>query len=94
MIVSAIIELVTGLLGLAFDVLPTSTLGFPELVLDWAEELGTKGGPWQGFFPIIDMLNVLADIVGIMFPLVLTYKLANWTYKHIPQLGGFGPGSG
>lgn len=94
MIVSAIISLVTGLVGAAFDLLPTSTLGIPLTVISWAEELGSKGGAWDGFFPIIDMLNLLATVVGILFPAVLTYKLANWTYKHIPQIGGFGPGSG
>jgi hypothetical protein len=94
MIVNAIIALVTTLVGAAFSLLPTSSINVLE---DIATSFGdnVQGvGHWDGFFPVLAMLQVIATVLTILLPGILLYKLLNWLYKHIPQIGGFGPGSG
>lgn len=100
MILDAIISLVHGLLGAAFSLLPTSSLPFFDGFLSAPGDPGIGNaigdwlGQWEYFVPILFLLSTLATVLSILLPGVLTYKLANWVYKHIPQLGGFGPGSG
>jgi hypothetical protein len=100
MILDAIISLVTGLLGAAFDLLPTSSLPFFDGFLSApgnpgvGNDIGQWLGQWNYFVPIIFMLGTLGTVLNILLPGVLAYKTANWVYKHIPQIGGFGPGSG
>ena len=94
MIVGAIISLVVSLVGAAFSLLPTSTLGvLPDVTAGMGSAFASVGN-WDGFFPIIDMLQVVATVMSVLLPGILLYKLLNWLYKHIPQIGGFGPGSG
>lgn len=94
MVVSAIIALVVTLVGGAFSLLPTGSLSIlPDIALG-AGDASRSVGSWDGFFPVLDMLQVLATVFSVLLPAILLYKLLNWLYRHIPQLGGFGPGSG
>lgn len=100
MIIDAIIDLVTGLFGAAFSVLPTSSLPFFDGFLSApgnpgvGNDIGGWLGQWNYFVPIIFLLSTVSLVLNVLLPGVLTYKLANWIYKHIPTIAGFGPGSG
>jgi hypothetical protein len=94
MIVNAIIALVTTLVGAAFSLLPVSSIGVLEDIAVNFADVVKAVGHWDGFFPVLAMLQVTATVLSILLPGILLYKLLNWLYKHIPQIGGFGPGSG
>ncbi len=93
MIVDAIIALVSAILSPIFAVLPGFDFSgyFADHVVPFV------GGPLlaaDSFLPVHEMLGTLAVLAGLILPGVIVYRLANWAYRHIPQLGGFGPGSG
>lgn len=95
MIVSAIIGLVVTLVGTAFSALPTSSLAsvFSGLNTN-AYDLGQMLGNYNMLLPASEITSALASILAVLVPGLIAYHLANWTYRHVPQLGGFGPGSG
>lgn len=95
-LIDRMISVVTGLLGAMFDMLPTSNI----TVLDpsaWGSTLGEVGawlGGWQTVVPIKSILTITSGILVVTIPAVLAYRVANWFYKHIPQVFGTGPGAG
>jgi hypothetical protein len=67
---------------------------FSGLSSTFGAQLGQPMGTWNFIFPAYEMFVLAHAIAAYFIPAVLIYKLANWVYKHIPQIGGFGPGSG
>lgn len=95
MITRLVIDLVKTILNAVFNLLPTGTLGFSGSSYNSAaDSLGNAVGGWDGLFPIVFILNLLTNTLGIILPALLTYKVANWIWRHIPTIGGFGPGAG
>jgi len=94
-IVDWIAGLLHALLSPIFALLPTGSVSgwFPGAI-GTAQSLAGKVYFADAFLPLHELASLLAAIVSIAFPAIVTYRLANWIYKHIPQLGGFGPGSG
>ena len=92
MIPDAIFGILDFILGGMFDLLPTFTINFDTM--GFAYDFGTKFAAVETFLPVLVTLAILYAIVQYWLPAVIVYKFANWIYKHIPQIGGFGPGSG
>ncbi len=96
MIIGAIIDLITGVLGFVFDLLPQSSLGILSLGSYSATltNVGYRMGSFNTFVPVVFILSTLTTVMSVVLPAVIVYKVANWTWKHIPNIAGFGPGGG
>lgn len=96
MIVSGLIEALTTLVGGMFALLPTSTIGVldPATYSSTWSVIGGYMGRFDHIFHTVWILRTTGTVLGVMLPGVLTYKLANWVYKHLPTFAGFGTGSG
>lgn len=97
MIINFILTALTTIIGAAFDLLPTDSLGIDTFGMgfaSWGELIGKFMGYWDIYVNIGFIFTLVAIVVNVLMPAILTYKVLNWTYKHIPQLWGFGPGSG
>jgi hypothetical protein len=95
MIVDGVIWLVSALLTPIFAALPEGSIAswFPatENLGSW---LADHAYGATAFVPLERIAPVWHGVMVVMIPGVVVYKVANWVYRHIPQLGGFGPGSG
>lgn len=102
MIIDAIAGFFNTLLSAIFSALPTwgivSGLGLPSAGSHTSTSPGEVMGSWIGGF---DNLFPLHETLGYVYTAMLTllaayaiYKIANWIWRHIPDLGGFGPGAG
>lgn len=96
MITKWLIQLVRWILTPVFGLLPAGTLPWLNAgdYTGTTTFVGQKLGGWDGLFPIVSMFEVLARTVAILLPAIMLYKLVNWIWKHIPTIGGFGPGAG
>lgn len=95
MITGWIIGLVVALLRPVFALLPTVDLSsISGSVVSGATTAGQWAGKMNGVFPVTETLNVAAFLATVLEAGIIAYLVANWIYRHIPQLGGFGPGSG
>ena len=94
MILDAIIGLVHVVLAPIFSLLPTGSLAswFPTSSI--VDAIASRSYIANVFLPLRETVDLYATFAEFVIPAVLAYKLANWIYRHIPQLGGFGPGSG
>lgn len=98
MILDFVIAIVVTIMRPLFSVLPADSIsnwfsGF-DAVPNVATSLGQHAGSWDSVVPVVPMLSLIDVIAEKVVPAVLVYLLANWLYRHIPQIGGFGPGSG
>jgi hypothetical protein len=97
-IVQGLIDILKAILTPVFALLPTGSLsswfGTAEdtIAHSIGQMLGTSGA--RAFFPVDNAVSLISATVAILIPAVIAYKVANWIYKHVPQLWGFGPGSG
>lgn len=95
MIIDLIIDLLSAILTPIFNLLPTGSVPFfDDPSTGVAEQGGALVSVVNGFLPMQEALTLLKVVVGIILPAVLIYRGANWLYRHIPTLWGFGPGSG
>jgi hypothetical protein len=95
MLVQAVLDLITGLLSAIFSVLPTASLaGLLAGVTVEMHDAGAAIAGWNAFLPLAELASILALLVGTWLPAILTYKMANWAWRHIPEVWGFGPGAG
>jgi len=95
MIVDFIAGLLHAILAPVFALLPSGSLtSWFGITTSLAESFAGKSYVADAFLPMHEIANLVAAAAGIFIPAVLTYRVANWVYRHIPQLGGFGPGSG
>jgi hypothetical protein len=96
-IVNAVIALVVTVVK-AFDSL------FPDLTLPtWftsdaigstvANYIGSLLGAVSGWFPVAATLNVLYTVT-VMLPFIAAYLVAEWVWRHVPTIFGFGTGNG
>lgn len=95
MITDLIWQPIYAILNAVFAALPTASLASTfGTVYAKAYDLGEGLGGWNTVLPASEVAWAIFAIVGVFFPAVVTYKLANWVWRHIPDLGGFGPGAG
>ncbi len=96
MIVGAIIDLVKAMLGLVFDLLPTSSIPGLDASSYSATmyDAGASAAAWNSYVPVVFVMSTTATVFAVLLPAVVIYKVANWTWKHIPSVAGFGPGGG
>lgn len=100
MIVDAIIGVFSTVLSAVFSVLPTfgivSSLGLPSTgdTSSPGYIAGGYVGGFDGFIPVVSIVELLYTAFAAMLAFYAIYKIANWVWRHIPELWGFGPGSG
>lgn len=96
MIVDAIVDAIVTIISAAISLLPTSTLisDITDGVLAGVGNVAKRSTVWAQFTPLSEMLEILERWLQVVFPAIIGYRLFNWVYKHIPQISGFGPGSG
>lgn len=98
MITQTILGLVKSILTPIFSVLPT---GSPiKSTLDgWQvgsalSSAGAKAAPFNAIFPLVELAVLMKIVLGIILPVLVGYIIINWVWRHIPDIAGFGPGSG
>lgn len=102
MIVDAFFSLLNAILTPIFSALPTfsltSTIGIGAGGTHDGSSLGYKAGSYVGGFDAIFPFHEVATFIQVallgMLGFYVTYKVANWVWRHIPDVGGFGPGAG
>lgn len=100
MIIDSIFTVLQAILSPLFSALPTfsltGTLGLPAT--GTTSSLGWQAGSYVGGFDAIMPFHEVAGFIQAAFLAILgfyvTYKVANWVWRHIPDLWGFGPGAG
>ena len=95
MIIDAVFTAVSAVLSLIFAALPEFSLAS---FLAPAEAIGNTIGNYMaignGFLPLDTVVTILYDTYLVLLPALVIYKAANWVWRHIPELWGFGPGAG
>lgn len=100
MIVDTIIGFFTTVLSAVFSVLPTfsivDALSLPTTGGDTSPGFVAGGyvGGFDGMIPLVTIVNLVYTAFSLMLVFYAAYKIANWIWRHIPELWGFGPGSG
>ena len=98
MVFDWVIAPVLSLLGGLFSALPTGGIGI---------EGGQGNGAWTPsyladqvsgylhsasyFFPVHLILTLMYVVVFGLLPAVMIYQIAQWAYRELPDLWGFGP---
>lgn len=96
MIIDLLVSAVMAVVGPLFDALPVNSIGIldPDQYTGIADQLGRWIAKWDGIIPVVFMVESAALAIAITLPATLVYKVLNWVWKHIPNIAGFGPGSG
>jgi hypothetical protein len=90
-----LVQAVLGFVGHVFDLLPTASLA--SVLSDVSAVCHTVGvqlSPWNSFLPLAELLGIVALLTGTWLPALAIYVTGNWLWRHIPDIAGFGPGSG
>ena len=97
MIVDALFSAVHLVLSPIFALLPTfsiaTTLGL-DVNDNWFNHIGSVLGSWERVFPISFLVSMIKNAYVVLLSCFVTYKVANWIWRHIPSVGGFGTGAG
>lgn len=103
MIIDVLWIAVSAILTPLFNALPTfsliSTIGLPSTgVAGGSTSIGTEIGNYlasmNALMPIHEIIDMVRLCMAAILAFFVTYKVANWIWRHIPDLWGFGPGSG
>jgi hypothetical protein len=95
MITQAVLDLLVSLLSAVFAILPVASLA--SLLTGVTTAMTAAGAAcagWNAFLPLAELCSILALLLGTWLPAILTYKTANWAWRHFPDIAGFGPGAG
>ena len=95
MILDAIFTVVGAVLNAVFSALPSFSLA-PSLtpVTAAGQSMGHYMAIVNAMLPLNTLVTVAHDTYSVLLPALVVYKIANWVWRHIPDLWGFGPGSG
>ena len=95
MIFRVLIEAVATLLSAVFGVFPDMPVPyFSEVDTSTARGIGQGMGAVDPFVPVKEMVLIGLFVFGGVYPMLGLWAVANWIYRHIPQVLGTGPGSG
>jgi hypothetical protein len=95
MIVDALVAFVKLVLGPIFAVLPVVDFSpIQSQVTAGAGAAGEMVGIFNAMFPVTEMLDLAVWWFTYVMPAICVYLVANWVYRHIPTIAGFGPGAG
>jgi hypothetical protein len=87
-LIGPLLDLVSGLLsGLPTGSLPWVTSGFGSIG-SW---LVTEAGFAGQFLPVSIMAGCAAFVCLVFLPALFVYELAQWGYRELPDIFGFGP---
>ena len=97
MITNVLIAIVTGALGAFNSLFPSVTLPSwftsDAIGSTVANYVGGLLGAIGGWFPVDTTLNILFAIVTLL-PFIAAYIVAEWVWRHVPIIAGFGTGAG
>jgi hypothetical protein len=51
-------------------------------------------GLFNSIFPVSEAMGWIVAAYSILLGVFVTYKFANWIYRHTPEVLGIGPGGG
>jgi hypothetical protein len=95
MVVDALFGVVNAVLTAVFAALPTIDVqSFLSPVLSVGTTAGRYVGIVNGILPASEIVTMLHGVYVVLLPALVVYKIANWVWRHIPDLWGFGPGAG
>ncbi len=95
MIVDALFTVISAILSPIFSALPTwSLLGALGIDTSKFATVGNYMALVNGIFPVAETLTMVVITYSTLLGVFVTYKLANWVYRHLPDILGFGPGGG
>lgn len=95
MIIDAIFSGISAVLSAVFSALPTFSLASALTpVSTYGTQLGRYLAIGNGFMPLDTIAAMLHDTYLVLLPAIVVYKALNWIWRHIPEVWGFGPGSG
>lgn len=90
-----LLSVVKTVLGSIFGLIPAVVLPFfTDPATGTAETVGGNGVWFNSFLPVTEALAATAFVVRFVLPVMGIYTLANWAWRHFPELWGFGPGAG
>lgn len=95
MLFDAIVSALGNFLHSVFSSLPTSSLaGVMGDVSGFAHDAGAKLAPWNHWLPLRELAAIGVLLITIWVPAMILYVVANWIWRHIPDVLGTGPGAG
>jgi hypothetical protein len=59
-----------------------------------ASGMGAKAAALDSFLPVVEVFTIGFWVVGVILPVAAGYTIANWIWRHIPEVWGFGTGAG
>jgi hypothetical protein len=90
-----IINLVLVLLRPIFNLLPHIDLSpIQNAASNGGILAGQYAGKFNGIFPVQEFFNLASWFATYVEPAAIAYLLISWVWRHIPEIGGFGPGAG
>lgn len=91
MIFDALIGLVLGVFSTIIGVLPSGTV-------TWGADASYVGQTVSAYLLIGNqfveswlLVTVITALLTVVLPAILVYELAQWAYRELPQIFGFGP---
>ncbi len=95
MILDAIFTVVGAVLNAVFSALPSFSLSQTLAPISSAgSSIGRSMAIVNAMLPVDTLVTVADDTYAVLLPALVVYKIANWVWRHIPDLWGFGPGAG
>ncbi len=95
MIFDAILTPILAALTALFDLLPTwSLLGSLGISMSGIGSMGGALSMIEPIFPAGAALLMVTVTYAVLLSVFTVYKLANWGYRHMPEILGCGPGGG
>jgi hypothetical protein len=78
-----------GVVNLIMGSLPTADLSWLP-----GTSTGASTGGWlaeaEYFLPLQPMLVIVLVLIGIVLPAFVVFELAQWAYRELPEIMGFG----
>jgi hypothetical protein len=95
MLVDLIASSVVPLLHAIFAALPTVDLAaLLGSVHDACYGAGQALAPLNHWLPLGELLTLAVLVTGVWMPATAVYVIANWVWRHVPTIMGFGTGAG
>jgi len=98
MIINLVLDLVSAVVSAVDALLPSFTMpswltSGTLIPSDVSNYIGEGLHIISPFFPSAVLAEIFVGILT-MLPFVAAYTVAQWVYRHIPTIAGFGPGAG
>jgi hypothetical protein len=89
----------TWVIGPVLGMVTTILSGFPSVDTSWIpsdavfESMAGWAAAWAPWIPWSFMFDVIDAAFLFILPAFLIFELAQWAYRELPTIAGFGPSS-